>query len=54
MPVRIIRLEKKKYLNSEISGYQSLELNGWKILINNKAKAAVSSINLMILLFSYI
>jgi len=53
MPVSIIRLEKKKYLKSEMYGYQPLEPNGWNTFIKNKAKEAVSKINRIILLFSY-
>jgi hypothetical protein len=52
MPIKMIKLEKKKYLNGEMSGYQFREPNGWKILMKKSAKIAVKNINRMILLFS--
>ena len=47
-PVRMMRLEKRKNLNSDTL-YQLSELNGLYKLIKTNAKAAVSSINRMML-----
>jgi hypothetical protein len=49
----MIRLEKVKYLKSEIAGYHALEPKGWKILMNSNAKTAVNTIIFTVLPFSY-
>ena len=49
----MIRLEKVKYLKSEIAGYHALEPKGWKILMNSNAKNAVNTIIFTVLPFSY-
>jgi len=53
IPIKIIKLEKKKYLKSEILGYHPRDPKGWKMLINRRAKKAVNNINRLIFALSY-
>jgi GTPase Era involved in 16S rRNA processing len=53
MPVSMIRLEKAKYLMSDVPGYHSREPKGWNRLMNSRANSAVNRIIVMLFFFSY-